>query len=118
MHGVKAVRAIHEISRALRGTSNADELRDTLRLHAHFIHRVNDAFGNRIVPATRTERRLPAAIVNDLQTNAVGLWSRRWCWRVRRCRPHLLALHHRELIGHGPRIDWQSVDMADRAQTR
>src|ERR1700676_1975301 len=113
MHGVKAVRAIHEISRALRGTSNAAELRHTLRLHAHFIHRINDTFRNRVMSATSTERRLPTAIVNHLQSNAVGFWRGSWCWRVRRCRPHLLALHHHELVSHGSRVDWQSVDMAD-----
>src|SRR5208282_3192913 len=84
MHGVKAVRTVHEVSRTLRRASDAAELGNALRLHAHFIHRVNDAFGNCVVSATRAERSLPAAIVNHLQSNPVGLWSRNWSrnrWR-------------------------------------
>src|SRR5207253_5652311 len=109
--------AIHEISRALRGTSNAAELRHALGLHTHFIHRVNDAFGNRVMPAPGTERSLPAAVVNDLQTDAVGLRSRSGCRSVCRCRPHLLALSHHEFVGHGPRVNRQSMDMATRPYT-
>src|ERR1035437_148162 len=32
--------------------------------------------------------------------------------------PMLLALHHHEFVSHGIRVDGQSVDMANRAQTR
>src|ERR1039458_3402733 len=95
MHGVEAVRAVHEISRTLRRAADAAELRDALRLHTHFIHRVNDALGNRVMPATGTERRLPAPIVDDLQSDAVSLWSWSRSWsrssyrRISRCGPHV-----------------------------
>src|SRR5437868_8609060 len=51
MDGVEAVRTAHEISRALRGAPDPTELGDTLGLHAHLIHRIDDALGNGIVAA-------------------------------------------------------------------
>ena len=84
------MRAVHEVSRALRRAADAAELRHALGLHSHLIHRVNDAFGNRVMPATRTERRLPAPIVDHLQSYAVNLRSRRSCSRsVSRCVSHV-----------------------------
>src|SRR5208337_523904 len=87
MHGVKAVRPVHEVGRTLRRTADAAELRDALGLHAHFIHSVNDAFGNRVMPATGAKRGLPAPIVDNLQSNAISLrsWSRNWSWSSYRC---------------------------------
>src|ERR1035441_2278166 len=93
MDGVEAVRPVPEVSRTLRRTTDAAELRDPLRLHPHFIHRVNDAFGNRVVPATGAERSLAATIVNHLQSNAVRLWlrrrSRNCSRRISGCVPHV-----------------------------
>src|SRR5208282_6801382 len=88
MHGVETVRPVHEISRAFRRAADAAELRHALGRHSHLIHRINDSFRNRVVSAAGTERSLPAAIVNHLQSNAVDFrsWSSR---RVSRCGPHV-----------------------------
>ena len=88
MHSVKAVRAVHEISRALGRTSDAARLDHMLRLHSHLIHRVNDALGNRIVAAAGAQRRPSAPVVNHRQADAICFRRRRaGCGRHTICPP-------------------------------
>src|SRR5271165_412229 len=113
MDGVEAVRAAHEIRRALRGTANARQLDDAFRLDAHFVESFNDALGNGVVAATRAQRRLAAAVVEHLESDAVRLRSgtglRRGCTR------HLLALLRNDVVGDRTRVNGQSVVVADAA---
>src|SRR5882724_10538511 len=74
MHGVEAVRTVHEICRAFGGTSDTAHLDDALRLNTHFVHGINDAFGDCVVPAAGTKRGLAALVLHDGQADAVGLW--------------------------------------------
>ena len=65
VHGVEAVRLVQEIRRALARAADARELDDALRVDAHLEERVDDALGDRVVPAPGAERRLAAAIGCD-----------------------------------------------------
>ena len=71
VHGVEAVGAAHEICRALRGAADAAGLDHALGLHAHFVHGVDDALGNRIVAAAGAKRGLATAVVENGQANAI-----------------------------------------------
>src|SRR5208282_5755187 len=62
VHGVEAVGAIHEVRRTLGGATDSAQFRDTLGLHAHFVHGFDDAFGNGVVAATGAERGLATLI--------------------------------------------------------
>src|SRR5450432_4000995 len=80
MYSVEAVGACHEVGRSFRRASDAAQLGHALRLNAHFVHGVNDAFGNRIVAAPRAQRSLSAAIIEDGKSQAIGFRSRTgWC---------------------------------------
>ena len=114
MHRIEAVRAAHEVRRALGGAADAAELDHALRLDAHFVHGVDDALGNGVVAATRAERGLASAVIDNGEADAVGLRRRRGGW----CGRHLLALHGHEFVGYRARVQWQPVDVGDAAQAR
>src|ERR1700740_3316518 len=85
MHRVKTVGAAHEVSRTLRRATDTAQLCHTLRLHAHFVHGVDNALGNRVMTTASAKSSLAAAIVDDGKANPVHLGSR----RTARCRGHL-----------------------------
>ena len=60
VHAVEAVRAAHEVRRALGGAADAAHLHHALGLHAHLVHGVDDALGDGVVAAAGTERGLAA----------------------------------------------------------
>ncbi len=72
VHGVEAVRTVHEIRGALRGAADAAELDDALGLHAHVIHGFDDALGDGVVAAAGAERGLAAFVLDDGEADAVG----------------------------------------------
>src|SRR5476649_2882783 len=74
MHGVEAMCAVHKIGRGLGRAADTGELGDVFRLHAHFIHGVNDALGNGVVAAARAQRGLAPAIIENAQPDMVGFW--------------------------------------------
>ncbi len=80
VHAVEAVRAAHEVGRALGGAADAGELHHALGLDAHLVEGVDDALGDGVVAAAGAERGLAAAVVEDRQADAVGLdgWLRRF----------------------------------------
>ena len=73
---LKAMRPVHEIGRALRRAADPAELRHALRFYSHFVHRIDDAFRNRVMSAAGAQRGLAAAIIDDLQSDAIRLRSR------------------------------------------
>ena len=62
VHAVEAVRAAHEVGRALGRAADAAHLHHPLRLDAHLEHGVDDALGDGVVAAAGAERGLAAAI--------------------------------------------------------
>ena len=62
VHGVEPVRRVQEIRRALARAADARQLDHALGVDAHLEERVDDALGDRVVPAPGAERRLAAAI--------------------------------------------------------
>src|SRR5262249_50678887 len=70
---VEAVRIPQEVRRRLAGAPDARQLDDVSRMDAHLEERVDDALGNRVMAAARTERRLAAAIGLDFETDPVFL---------------------------------------------
>ena len=74
MDAVEAVRARHEVGGALGGAADAGELHDALGLDAHLVEGVDDALGDGVVAAAGAEGGLAAAIVEDLEADAVGFW--------------------------------------------
>ena len=112
VHGVEAVRAAHEIGRALRRAADARHLDDALRRDAHLVEGVDDALGDGVVAAAGAQRGLAAAIVEHGQADAVGLGLVEWRGR------HLLALLGNDVVGDGARIDGQPVVVAHAAQLR
>ena len=77
MHRVETVGAAHEIGRALGRAADSTQLGHALRLHAHFVHGIDDALGDRVVAAAGTERRLAATVVDYCEADAVRFWGRR-----------------------------------------
>ena len=71
VHAVEAVRAAHEVGRALRRAADAAHLHHALRLDAHLEHGVDDALGDGVVAAAGAERRLAAAILKDRKADVV-----------------------------------------------
>src|SRR5580704_18062827 len=72
MHGVEAVRTVHEVSRTLRRAPDSTQLRHPLRLHTHVIHGFDNPLGNGIVAATGAQGSLAALVINNGESNAVG----------------------------------------------
>jgi len=68
---LKTVRPVHKISGTLRRAPNSAQLRNSLRLHSHVIHRFDDALRNCIVAAASAEGSLPALVVDNTQANAM-----------------------------------------------
>ncbi len=89
VHSVEAVGAAHEIRRALRGAADSAGLDDPLGLYAHFVHGVDDAFGNRVVAAAGAQRGLAAPVVQNCQADAIDFGCGRagWCGRHVICLP-------------------------------
>ena len=87
MHAVEAVRAAHEVGRALRRAADAADLHHALRLNAHLVHGVDDALGDGVVAAAGAQRRLAAAIVKTVSPMRL-VFGRSACSRGR----HLDAL--------------------------
>ena len=66
MQRVKAVRAADEVRWGLGRAADAREFEHALRLHAHLIHSVDHALGDRVVSAAGTKRSLAAAVLDNL----------------------------------------------------
>src|SRR3954465_10390224 len=98
-----------EVSRSLRRAADPRELEHALGLHAHFVHRVDYAFRNGIVAAPGAERRLAASIIDHLQPETVGLWRGGLSWGARHKLPAFLGNY---VVGHGTRVDRQTVEVA------
>ena len=79
VHSVEAVRAAHEICRALRGASDAAGLDDAFGLYSHFVHGIDDAFGNRVMATAGAKRGLAATIVENGETNTIDFRCGRRC---------------------------------------
>src|SRR5271157_3998854 len=110
MDGIEAVRAVHKVCRALRRAADARQFDDAFRRNTHLVESFNDALGNGVVAATRAKRRLAAAVVEHLESDAVSLGLRCGCGR------HLLALLENDVVCDGTRVNWQSVVVSDAAQ--
>ena len=101
----------------LGGAADAAHLHHALGLDAHLIEGFGDALRDGVVPATRAERGLAAAIVQDLESDAIGLdWlGCNWCGRHDYLQaPSCSAIA--EVIGAG--VDGQPVEVQDRTQLR
>ena len=72
---------------ALRRAADARHLHHALGLDAHLVKGVDDALGNCVVAAAGAERGLASAIVQDSESDAVGLL---WLGRRRGCSRHYL----------------------------
>src|SRR5205085_7204292 len=85
MHAVEAVRAAQEICRRFAGAADAAQLCDFVRLNAVFVKRFDDLRCDRIVSATRTERRIGALIFVHWDSESVDIPRRgsRWLHRAR-----------------------------------
>ena len=115
MHRVEAVRAAHEISRALGRAADAAHLDDALGLDAHFVHGVDDALGDGIVSAAGAQRGFAALVVDDRQANAVVFGAGRGVVGVVAM---LFALHGHDFVGYGACVERQAVNVGDAAQPR
>src|ERR1700730_11894062 len=119
MHAVERVRTTHEVGWALGGATNTGELHQALRLDAHLVKSVDDALRDGIVAATGTKRRFAAAVVENLKTDPVRFDGWLGCFdrnrgSGRRC--HLDSFLRDEVIGYGPRVDRQPVEVSYTAQ--
>src|SRR5258708_40245372 len=72
MDAVESVRIAEEISRRLRGASDAGKLRDPVRLQCKLEASLNDGGADGIVAATRTERGHGALVVAPGVAELVG----------------------------------------------
>ncbi len=63
MHAVEPVRVTEEVRRRLRRAADARELRDAVRCDVELEERLDDRGGNRVVSATRAQRRHGAFVV-------------------------------------------------------
>src|SRR3984957_7482468 len=117
MDRIETVRTVHEVRGAFGRAPNPAQFGDALRLDAHVVHGFDNALGDCIVAATGAQRGLPAFVIDDAEADAVDFRFRSFWFCSPRSR-HLLALHGAEFVGDGARIERQSVEMADAAQTR
>src|ERR1700675_3104971 len=117
MDRIETVRTVHEVRGAFGRAPNTAQFGDVLRLDAHVVHGFENALGSWIVASTGGERGLSALVIDDAEADAVDFRFRSFCFCSRRSR-HLLALHGAEFVSDGARIERQSVEMADAAQTR
>ncbi len=63
MHAVEAVRLVEEVGRCLRRAADARELRHAVRLDRELPARLDDGGADRVVPASRAQRRHRALVV-------------------------------------------------------
>ena len=87
-------------------------------LHAHLVHRLDDALGDGVVAAAGAQRGLAAFVVHDGEADAVGFRSGCGCSGLDGSGGHLLAFHAGQFVGDGPRVERQSGDVGDAAQAR
>ena len=73
VHGVEAEGARHEVGRRFGGAADAAHLHHALGLDAHLVEGFEDALGDGVVSAAGAERCLAAAVVEDLEADAIGL---------------------------------------------
>src|SRR5262249_6802800 len=73
--GVEAVRRAQEVRRALARAADARELHDLLRIDAHLEERVDDAFRDGVMSASRAQRRLAALVSDVLEPDAIEFSS-------------------------------------------
>ncbi len=71
VHGVEPVRPAKVVRRRLARTADAGKLDDLLGIDPHLEKRIDDTFGNRVVPAPRAQGRLAAAIWLDFESDSI-----------------------------------------------
>ena len=89
--GVEAVGAVQEVGRRLARAADARQLDDLRRVDPELEERIDDALGDRVVPAPGAQRRLAAPIGDRLEADAIDLLPRRrrlrWCVDISVCSP-------------------------------
>src|SRR5437868_810854 len=113
MQRIEAMSAAYKVCGRLRRASDAGELEHALRLHAHFVHRIDYTFRNGIVPASGAKRGLASTVIDNLQPEPVGLGRRSGSWGGRH---ELFPFLGDDVISHGARVYGQAVEMAHAAQ--
>src|SRR5215831_8261197 len=87
MDGVEPVRRAEEVRRALARTADPRQLDDALRIDAHLEKRVDDALGNRVVPASGAERGLATLVGDVLEADSIEFSRHRYSPPVMPSRP-------------------------------